>query len=183
MSEVMLRDDIVSRFGTYQLAATVFVSTMTELGETDQALAVLEELRPGVTSPNFEPQNNKQLTLQFVAVLALAQSQSREETQRLLDAVVPCWDQSFPNWRQGSGWVAAIELARGNKELAIELALEDLARRGSMPDLDATTRYRHLYFWKALAQEPKVAARLAELDAEAKRGGEEIRAYIVENDL
>ena len=100
---------------------------MTELGETDQALAVLEELRPGVTSPNFEPQNNKQLTLQFAAVLALEQSQSREETLRLLDAVVPRWDQSFPNWRQGSGWVAAIEMARGNTKLAIDWALKDLS--------------------------------------------------------
>jgi len=181
MSEVMLRDDIDNRWGTYQLAATVFVSTMTELGETDQALAVLEELRPGVTSPNFEPQNNKQLTLQFVAVLALAQSQSREETQRLLETVMPRWEKPFPGW--GRNWrVAAIEMARGDTKLAIEQALKDLSLK-SLIDREDAVRYRHLYFWKALALQPAVAVRLNELDAEMKKGGEEIWAYIVEHDL
>jgi hypothetical protein len=68
-------------------------------------------------------------------------------------------------------------MARGNTERAIELALKNLV------DVEEAARYRHLYFWKALAQEPAVAARLAELDAEAKRAAEEIWAYIVEHDL
>jgi len=182
MSEAMLRDDIVSRNGAYGLAAMVFVSTMTELGETDQALAVLEELRPGVTSPDFEPQNIKQQVLQFGAVLVLAQSQSREETQQLLDAIVPRWDQSFPRWRQGSGREAAIEMARGNTEQAIELALKDLSSENRVYSEEAVL-YRHLYLWKELAKQPAVAARLAELDAEMKKVGEEIWDYIVANDL
>ena len=176
LSEALLREDIEDRLGVYSWAAIVFVSTMTELGDSDAALAVLEELQLGVTSPDFEPQNEKQMALQFAAVLTLAQSQSREKTLRLLDAVVPRWDKSLPSWRKR--WrVAAIEMARGDTAKAIELALENLI------DVEEAVRYRHLYFWKALAQESKVAARLAELDAEAKRGGEEIWAYIVENDL
>jgi TolB-like protein/Tfp pilus assembly protein PilF len=176
LSRAMLQDNIENRGNAYRYAAIVFVSTTTELGEIDAALAVLEELHPGVTSPDFEPQTGKQMDLHFVAVLALAQSQSREKTLRLLEAVVPRWDRSFPDWRRH--WkVAAIEMVRGNTELAIELALKNLG------DVEEAVRYRHLYFWKALAREPAVAARLTELDAEAKRGGEEIWAYIVEHDL
>jgi tetratricopeptide (TPR) repeat protein len=182
MSEAMLRDDIVSRNGAYGLAAMVFVSTMTELGETDQALAVLEELRPGVTSPDFEPQNIKQQVLQFAAVLVLAQSQSREETQQLLDAIVPRWDQSFPRWRQGSGREAAIEMARGETKLAIEQALKDLSVK-NLVDAEEAVIYKHLYLWKALAEQPAVAARLRELDVEMKKGGEDIWDYIVAHDL
>jgi len=182
MSEAMLRADIVNRWDAYWLAAIGFVSTMTELGETDQALAVLEELQPRVTSPDFAPQNGKQRVLQYAAVLAMAQSQSREDTLRMLDVVVPRWDQSFPNWRQGSGREAAIEMARGETKLAIEHALKDLSVK-NLVDAEEAVIYRHLYFWQALAQQPAVAARLSELDAEMKKGGEEIWDYIVAHDL
>jgi TolB-like protein/tetratricopeptide (TPR) repeat protein len=185
-SEALLRADIENRFDAYWWAAVVFVSTMTELGETHAALAVLEELQPDVTSPDFEPQNQKQLALQYVAVLALAQTQSRKQTLQLLEAVVPRWDTSFPDWRLSgpalegpyNTWkVVPIEMARGDTKRAVELALENLV------DVEEAVRYRHLYFWKALAQEPAVAVRLAELDAEAKKGREEIWAYIVDHDL
>jgi len=182
LSEAMLRDDIENRWGAYQWAATVFVSTMTELGETNTALAVLEELQPGVTLPDFEPQGNKQQALQFVAVLALAQTQSSEETLSLLDIIVPRWDRSFPGWRGASWAVAPIEMARGNTELAIELALKHLLDQNSLAEGDATY-YRHLYYWKALALQPAVATRLAELDVERKKGGEDIWDYIVAHDL
>jgi len=186
LSEDMLRDDIEDRFGTYWWAAIVFVSTMTELGEADEALQVLEELHPEVTSPGFAPKNYKQCALQYVAVLALAQSQSREETLKLLGTVVQRWDQDFPYWRRSgpklegryNAWkVVPIEMARGNTRRAIELAVENLA------DVEEVMRFRHLYFWKEIAKEPAVKERLAELEAEAKKGGEAIWDHIVENDL
>jgi tetratricopeptide (TPR) repeat protein len=188
LSEDMLRDDIEDRFDTYWWAAIVFVSTMTELGETGEALKVLEELQPEVTSPGFVAENTKQQALQYVAVLALAQTQSSEDTLKLLDAVVRRWDrnQVLQRWRLSgpkfegryNAWkVVPIEMARGNTKRAIELALENLA------DVEEVMRFRHLYFWKELAQEPEVAARLRELEVEAKKGGEAIWDFIVENDL
>jgi TolB-like protein/tetratricopeptide (TPR) repeat protein len=186
LSKSLLQADIENRFYMYWGSAIVFVSTMVELGETDKALAVLEDMQPGVTSPDFMPKNDKQWVLQYVAVLALAQSQSREDTLTLLDEVVPRWDQDFPHWRvsgpnlegRNNSWkVVPIEMARGNTRRAIEQAVENLA------DVEDVMRFRHLYFWKALAQEPAVAARLEELEAEAKKGGKDIWAYIEGNDL
>ena len=173
----MLRDDRDVHGNRYWWAAVVFISTMAEFGETDEALAVLEELMPGVTSSDFQAQNFKQQMLHYIGVLGLTESQSREETLRLLEAVVPRWDETFPGWLQTRSMGTLIEMARGNTALAIELALTGL---NDMPD---PLPYRHLYFWKALAQEPAVAARLAENEAEAKRAGEEIWDYIVANDL
>jgi len=43
--------------------------------------------------------------------------------------------------------------------------------------------YRHIDYCKALAQEPGVAERLGELDAEAQQAGKDICAYIVEHQL
>ncbi len=69
--------------------AALSLTGMSELGKTDEALAVLEELRPGVSSPDFYPRSIKEQALQYHAVLALSQSQSKEETLSMLDAVVP----------------------------------------------------------------------------------------------
>ncbi len=75
-------------------------------------------------------------------------------------------------------------MARGQQELAVELALEDLdGRKNFIMAWDWPLRYRHIYFYKALAQDPAVAKRLKELEEEAKKGGEDIWNYIVENDL
>jgi hypothetical protein len=69
--------------------------------------------------------------------------------------------------------------ACGDTELAVELAIEDL-KGGDFPGfLD----YRHVEFYKWLAQAPLVAERLNELGAEAKIGGEKIWAYIVAHEL
>jgi len=185
MSETVLRDEIDARRGAYWLAVMEFMSTMSEEDKTDQALIVLEELRPGITSPDFEPRNSKEHALQYFAVLALAQTQSQVEALRMLDAVVPRWDQSFPRWRNYfPGIVAPIAMARGQMDVAVELILEDL--ESGLPlggQFYRPPRYQDIYWYQALALEPPVAKRLAELEAEAKRGGEEIRAYIVENNL
>ena len=178
MSEILLRADIDARYVSYRQVALAFMSTMAELGKSDEALAVIEEVQPGVTSPDFRPQYDKQQTLHYHAILALAQLQSKEDTLSMLDAVVSRWDESFPRWRDNPANVAAIEMARGQTELAIELALEDLddGMRGA-------ALYRNIGYFKALARQPAVATRLAELDAEAKKAGEEIWAYIVEHQL
>jgi tetratricopeptide (TPR) repeat protein len=185
LSETLLRDDVDTRRGAYWLAVMAFMSTMSEEDKTDQALTVLEELRPGVSSPDFDPRSPKDHALQYFAVLALARTQSQVETLRMLDAVVPRWDESFSSWRNyWPGLVAPIAMARGQTDVAVELMLEDL--ESGLPFsfyFYRPPRYQHIYYYKILALEPPIAERLAELDAEAKRGGEEIRAYIMENDL
>jgi len=185
ISESMLRDEVDDRRATYSVAASVFVSSMIELGKTDEALAVLEELRPGVSAPDFHPGDYAERSLQQNAVLALAQSQSKEDSLSMLDAVVPRWDESFPRWRTLPRLVATIELARGQSELARELTIKDLEGGLWLPGTTGSPYLIYLQnaYYKALALEPSVAERLMELDAEAKNGAEEIWAYIVEQQL
>ena len=157
MSETLLRDDeIDNRFGLYRFASMVFVSTMTESGKTEEALAVLEELRPGVLSPDFDPRGAKEVGLRYHAVLALAQSQSRDKTLAMLDKVESRLDESFPRWRGSPGLVAPIAMARGLTEIAIELTLEDLANWW-LPEMYPYLVYRHIGHYKVLAQDPAVA--------------------------
>jgi len=179
MSEKMLRDNIENRFYAYSFAAMVFMSVMTEFGESEEASTILEELYPEISSPEIRPDNGKDWALQYHAVLALAKTQSTEEALNLLDEVVTNWDESFPRWRNDPGAVAVIEMARGNADLAIELAIEDLEGRVS----EKILLYRLIKPYKELAQEPAVAERLAELESEAKQAGYDLRAYIEANEL
>jgi len=179
MSEKMLRDEIENRFYAYEFAAMVFMSVMTELGESEEALAILEELYLGISSPDVHPDNGEDWALQYHAVLALAKTQSKEEALNLLDEVVTNWDVSFPRWRNDPGAVAVVEMARGNADLAVELAIEDLKGRVS----EKILRYRLIKPYKVLAQEPVVAERLAELESDAIQGGHDLRAYIEANEL
>ena len=71
-SESLLRDGIENRRGAHWFAVIVFSSTMLESDKTDEPLAVFEELRPGVSSPDFNPGDMKETALQYHAVLALA---------------------------------------------------------------------------------------------------------------
>jgi len=186
MSESMLRDDIEDRFGTYWSAVMVFMSTMSEMGKTAEALAVLEELKPGVSSPDFRSGNWKEMALQYFAVLALAQSLPKEDTLSMLDAVVPRWDKSFPAWRYEAGLAAPIASARGQTDIAVELALSDLETGMAILSTNfgwGLFLYQYINDHKALALQPAVAERLNELEAEAREAGEDIWAYIVENNL
>jgi len=186
MSEAMLRDDIEDRFGTYWSAVMVYMSTMSELGKTDEALAVLEELKPGVSSPDFHPGDWKEMALQYYAVLALAQSLPKEDTLSMLDAVVSRWDKSFPAWRYEAGRTAPIASARGQTDIAVELALSDLETGMAILGTQwgwGLFLYQYINDYKALALQPAVAERLNELEAEAREAGEDIWAYIVENNL
>jgi TolB-like protein/thioredoxin-like negative regulator of GroEL len=186
MSEAMLRDDIEDRFGTYWSAVMVYMSTMSELGKTDEALAVLEELKPGVSSPDFHPGDWKEMALQYYAVLALAQSLPKEDSLSMLDAVVSRWDKSFPAWRYEAGRTAPIASARGQTDIAVELALSDLETGMAILGTQwgwGLFLYQYINDYKALALQPAVAERLNELEAEAREAGEDIWAYIVENNL
>ena len=102
----------------------------------------------------------------------------------MLDSVVPRWDKSFPAWRDEVGRAAPIASARGQMDIAVELALSDLET--GMAILGGHWGfflYQYIYGYKALALQPAGAERLDELEAEAGQAGEDILAYIVENEL
>ena len=184
MSEAMLRSgDIEPRRWAYFFTAMVFASTMKELGRTDEMMEVFEEIRPGITSLNYAADSRIDLALQYHAAMAIATTDQREGDFDLLDNIVASWEKEFLGLSLAP-FKAPIEMARGRVEMAVAVALEDLdSEFHLLAAWDWPLRYHHIYFFKALSEEPAVAERLAELEAEAKKGGEEIQDYIVENEL
>lgn len=184
MSETLLREGIDDRHAAHWFVVMVFVSTMIDIDQADAALAVLEELSPGVTSPGFIPANLVQRALQYYAILIQAQAQGEIAPLIVLETMLEEMEQAIPGFERRPSLAAPVAMARGQQELAVELALEDLdGRKSFILAWDWPLRYRHIYFYKALAQDPAVAKRLKELEEEAKKGGEDIWNYIVQHDL
>ena len=184
MSEAMLRSgDIEPRRWSYFFTAMVFASTMKELGRTDEMMEVLEEIRPGITSLDYAADSLNDKALQYFAAMAIATTDQKEGSFDLLDDIVANWEKRPPD-SSLAHLKAPVEMARGRVEMAVAIALDDLDSELDMLEAwDWPLRYHHIYFFKALSEEPAVAERLAELEAEAKKGGEDIQDYIIENDL
>jgi len=182
MSESLLRDDIDVRGEAHSFAVTVFLSTMIEAGRIEETLAVLDELWPGVTSSDFEPVGEKEVTLQGYVVLAMSRSRPTEETLSALDKFTSGREETarFFLWPRNR---ASVAMARGQTEKAVQLALKSLEEGLELGDAIPYQIFRYSEHLLALAEEPAVTARLAELDAEAKQAGEEISAYIKEHNL
>jgi len=169
MSESLLRDDIDVRGEAHSFAVTVFLSTMIEAGRIEETLAVLDELWPGVTSSDY-------------VVLAMSRSRPTEETLSALDKFTSGREETarFFLWPRNR---ASVAMARGQTEKAVQLALKSLEEGLELGDAIPYQIFRYSEHLLALAEEPAVTARLAELDAEAKQAGEEISAYIKEHNL
>jgi len=181
MSEIRLRNDIDDSRG-HSFGVVVFLSTMTEAGRTENALDVLEELWPGVTSPDFEPVGEQEVVLRGHVLLFMARSLGTVEALDTLNQFTERWGNSsrFFVWRRVR---ASTAMVRGEKERAVELALESLEEGLELGDAIPYQIFRYSDHLLALAQEPAVAERLAELDVEAKQAGKDVQAYMDEHNL
>ena len=103
----------------------------------------------------------------------------------MLDGFVQGWDDSFPNWRNDQGAVAAIENLRGNEELAVSLTIENLERDSyyNFRNGGAELFYRHINFNKTLTRAPDVEKKLADYLLEVKQVGRDVSEYLDAHNL
>ena len=78
---------------------------------------------------------------------------------------------------------AALAMVRGQRELAVEHALQGLEQGFELGDGIPYRIFRFSAYLKSVAEEPEVAARLDALDREAEQAGRDIAAYIEEHNL
>jgi hypothetical protein len=78
---------------------------------------------------------------------------------------------------------AALAMARGQREIAVEYALQELEQGLELHDGIPYRIFRFSAYLKSVAEEPEVSARLDELDREAEQAARDIAAYIEKYDL
>jgi hypothetical protein len=158
----------------YRMPVWVYVSVSIDAGKAQEALAVIEEIFPGSTAEDFVPTSEDEFFVQFGATVAWAHGKETDEVVARLDALVPRWDAAMPNWTTRWGSSTTVAFLRGNMEEASQVAVEVLSGTSFVrPFL-----YQYLYPLYVVAEQPAVAARLAEIEEEIRPRREALRAYI-----
>ena len=183
LSEQILRDGVAANRVDVSFAADVFLTTMIESGQFDQALAVMEELLPGATSPGFLAVGEFQEALYALVSLTMLQVRPTAWTSGDADAFAARWEKSRGRWVLNQRMKAALAMARGQREIAVEYALQELEQGLELHDGIPYRIFRFSAYLKSVAEEPEVSARLDELDREAEQAARDIAAYIEKYDL
>lgn len=165
LTESYLRRELDDRQAGHLYPMVTYVSASINEGKAHEALAVLEEILPGVTAEEFMPASNNEWYFQFGATLAWAQGKEVNEVVARLDALAP-----HPLWEAGPFGVATAFL-RGDLEEASRLAIENLS-------INTLFYYQHIYPLTVIAARPAVAARMAVIEEAQLPARAELQAYI-----
>jgi TolB-like protein len=178
LAETMIRDAIENRRGTFDAAVSAYVSSMIELGRSDQVSVFFESVRPGITSDGYEPRAPIDSSMQFFLVMALLDRGEFELANAKLDKVIAIADAVVPGWRSNHDTMAVVSIARGDHEAAIEHALKDmkhpLGRRANWRIV-----YQHMSWMKPLLSDERIVARISELESLTQKAAEEVRGMPV----
>ena len=177
LAEAIIRDDIDDRRGAFTIAVSGYVSSMIELGRADRVAEFFESIKPGIGTVGYEPKNIKEAFMQFMLVQALVHIGSVDTANQLLESLMVLADRSIPNWRENARIMMTIEIAQGDREAAIDYAVEDL-NRSLGEQLDWSVGYQHTAWVKPLLKDERVAKRIAELEVETRAAADEIRALL-----
>ncbi len=97
----------------------------------------------------------------------------------LLEDLTALADETAPGWRDDPYTMANVALAGDDGEAALAYALEDLGRPLGR-QMDWRRKYRDVVWLEPLLTQPRIAARLRELDAETDAARDEVRAMLAE---
>ena len=174
LAETMIRDAIENRRGAFDAAVSGYVSSMIELGRSDQVSAFFESVRPGITSDDYEPRAAVDSSMQFFLVMALLDMGEFELANAKLDKVIEIADAVIPGWRANHDTMAVVSIARGDREAAIQHALKDmkhpLGRRANW-----RINYQYMSWMKPLLSDERIMARISELESLTRIAADEVR--------
>lgn len=168
-------DDSDHLFGEFLRA---YLSAMIALGKPDDALDFFESMWPGVTAADVPDRlidnewTNGQGMLVLIAMMAAG---DEEQAVRFLESRASRLDQIKPDWRET--WRSYMEIylvVAGDFEGLVAYEFERLTAPRDV-------RWLQRYVWlEPLLSDPRIAKRVAELDAEAAASAVEIRKVLAE---
>jgi TolB-like protein len=178
LTESFLRRELSARSFGHIVPVIVYISASINEGKMQEALAVFEEIIPGITDEGFIPTSMKEFYFQFGATIAWAQGKEISEVSARLDELAPSWSATQPI--SSTYWAFAVPTAflRGDLEEASRIAIESLSSGADF----ALISYRHLYPYNVVAEQPAVAAQLTALEETRLPGREAVQAYIAKQD-
>lgn len=178
LTESFLRRELSARSLGHLAPVLVYISASIDEGKVQEALAVFEEIIPGITAEDFTTASSKEFYFQFWATIAWAHGKEISEVSARLDELAPRWSATQPIWERDWGFTVPTAFLRGDLEEASRIAIESLS---SGADLALIT-YRHVYPFKVVAKQPAVAAQLIAAEEAMLPGSAVVQAYIAEQE-
>lgn len=168
LSKAMLIERQEDRWGANDIALTVFVSTAIELGKTESALQILEQLNPAESNLEFDSQLPVDMRYRQSAFLLRP---SLTDGERL--------SNDIPYDPDSTDLDIAFAIALGENDSAVTMTLEALSPGlASVGYIFPYKRFRHLEILRPVTSDRRVSSRLDEIDRDAVRAADEIRAFI-----
>jgi hypothetical protein len=125
------------------------------------------------------PPSVNEAFMQFVLVQALVKTGAFDSANAILEPLIAFADNALPSWRENDYIMATVAVARGDRESAIEYALNDLEQPLGQ-QLNWDFNYRHVAWMKPLLKDERIAKRIGELEVESQAAGDEIRIMLAE---
>jgi TolB-like protein/Tfp pilus assembly protein PilF len=180
LAKDIINDDVENRGGAYSLAVRGYVSSMIQLGKADAVAEFFESVNPGITSSEYVPSELSEVFMQFMLVQALVDMGSYELSNKILTSILAFADRTLPDWRDDNEYtLAALSIAQGNTDAAIEYALKDLDQPFAK-QRNWSLNYQKMAWFKPILKDKRVAQRIAELEIETQAAGDQIRAMLAE---
>lgn len=168
LSKAMLIERQENRWGANDIALTVFVSTAIELGKTEGALQILEQLSPVDSKLDSEPQMPVDVRYRQSAFLL---RQSIITGERLSTDIRHEADRTDLD--------IAFAVALGENDSAVRMTLDALSPGLALVGYTFPyKRFRHLEILRPVTSDPRVSSRIDEIDVNATRAADEIRAFM-----
>ncbi len=117
--------------------------------------------------------------MQFLLVQALVKAGAFDTANAILASLIAFADVARPDWRDNDYLMAMVSVAQGDRDAAIEYAIQDLDQPFNK-QMNWSANYQKIAWMKPLLKDERVALRISELEAETKAAGDEVRVILAE---
>ena len=166
ISKSMIADKVDMRMSAFVVATQCYTDYMVVDGKAEEAFRFITDTMPETLDYERVPESFESLMAQVSSVLLLSQFDSTEAMKSAWSQLVLNWDaKGFP-WRNGNSRAVTYDrLIAEDLEGAIKIYLEDYLSQPLARDIHLRDR-SDAWLMSPIYDDPRVAARLAELDLE-----------------
>ena len=180
LAQSMITDQVTTRRGAFFQAIVSYVELMFQANMASEAYDFLLSVRPETANYDVLPDDNQGLIMQLASIVLMSGFEDPEKLQEAWQKLSANLDsQGFP-WREPDSGAYIFDLIiLGEYETAIEHYLKD---RLSRPLAQNLLMHRRLFepLLGPVYNDPRVAARLSELDKEYKQLRKEVSEMMLE---
>ena len=180
LAQTMLAGLVEQRRGAFGTALRAHGDLMMQAGKSKEAWDFLVSIKPEISNYDVFPGENQAAFMQFNSVMLMSGFESFETRKAAWQKLAANLDAKGYPWRDPDDGNLLIDLIMlGENEAAIEHFLNDRLNRPMANNLRRHQR-RYEAFYQPVYDDPRVAARLTELDKEYESLREQVGQLMLE---